>query len=580
MSRQRTWLGRGVLALLPFFLLAASEMAARLARNLCEFPIDVPLGLRFLQRIRVLDEGGEFVRDAAGHYLLSNHPEAGDWRREPSSGRFACTAGKPIGSLRIFCLGESTTFGVGYAPRCSYSRFLEARLSTLLSREDVEVVNTGVSGYDSACLPEVAEDVLLLGPDLLVVYAGHNELKDPNLVRVERPLAFATMRTLTTSGLWWLLGADLPPRERRRPERVTIESLIDAKARDRSLHYFADSLRRIAVMARRRDVPVLFCVPTSNLGAEGPYQSVLERGTETERNARRRRLLELSDRFEHRAIDPPLKDDDRPEFEAALAELDSMLAVDRGIALAHFLRGRLLWRLRRPQEAWEAFQRAAELDRLPIRAAPDHQKVVRRAAAESGTSAVDVDKWFRKQAKDEIPAADLFIDYCHPNLLGHWLIADAILDAIVSLGRIAPRSAFDFGNEPEEAFHFYCEMLEVSEGRSALLRVQNAVNQLNNARAETGEKRDRLLEISEQFADSALQMETRCAQAFLVKGLVAAVRGDRAGARSAFGEVNAIDGSVCAPYADLLSKDPQFSEWLKGVGAVVERHGIVLTEGE
>lgn len=84
-------------------------------------------------------------------------------------------ARKPPGTYRIFCLGASTTVGFPYMFNGSYSSLLRDRLITLFPDQRVEVVNVGITAVNSYTVADLARELMDYEPDLLIVYAGHNE---------------------------------------------------------------------------------------------------------------------------------------------------------------------------------------------------------------------------------------------------------------------------------------------------------------------------------------------------------------------------------------------------------------------
>ena len=84
---------------------------------------------------------------------------------------------KASGSLRVVCMGESSTYCTGIADdRDAYPARLHEALAAALPGRTIEVVNAGVGGYTSAenvlrCL----FDVVPLEPDLVVYYYTHND---------------------------------------------------------------------------------------------------------------------------------------------------------------------------------------------------------------------------------------------------------------------------------------------------------------------------------------------------------------------------------------------------------------------
>ena len=86
---------------------------------------------------------------------------------------------KPPGMVRIVAMGDSTTFGLSRAP-CTYPAALSRRLK-LTAPSPVEVVNAGVEGYSSLyLLHQMQERVAPLSPDVVLIYAGWNDLYSPD----------------------------------------------------------------------------------------------------------------------------------------------------------------------------------------------------------------------------------------------------------------------------------------------------------------------------------------------------------------------------------------------------------------
>ncbi len=85
---------------------------------------------------------------------------------------------KPAGTLRVCCLGDSCTFGLG-TPPLSYDRTYAARLEALLIERlgrAVEVLNFGCPGYSSFQGRQQLEKVVAAyHPDFVTAYFGIND---------------------------------------------------------------------------------------------------------------------------------------------------------------------------------------------------------------------------------------------------------------------------------------------------------------------------------------------------------------------------------------------------------------------
>ena len=76
---------------------------------------------------------------------------------------------------RVVFVGASTVQGFPHPRRLAAASFLQAMLADAWPEREVEVVNLGITSIASFAVAQVVEDALVLSPDLVVVYTGHNE---------------------------------------------------------------------------------------------------------------------------------------------------------------------------------------------------------------------------------------------------------------------------------------------------------------------------------------------------------------------------------------------------------------------
>jgi lysophospholipase L1-like esterase len=84
-------------------------------------------------------------------------------------------AHKTPGVLRIVCLGASTTVGWPGHPRAAYPTWLSAFLADAMPDRRVEVINAGVSGFDTRRVIDIAHEILQYEPDLVILQTGYND---------------------------------------------------------------------------------------------------------------------------------------------------------------------------------------------------------------------------------------------------------------------------------------------------------------------------------------------------------------------------------------------------------------------
>ncbi len=84
---------------------------------------------------------------------------------------------KPEGRVRIFALGESTTYGIFNKQDDTWPYLLEKQLRSTYPSSDLEVVNAGlVSATTAENLVRLLLRIMPLEPDILLVYHGYNDL--------------------------------------------------------------------------------------------------------------------------------------------------------------------------------------------------------------------------------------------------------------------------------------------------------------------------------------------------------------------------------------------------------------------
>lgn len=540
-------LPRLVLAGAPLLALVAAELLARKAGG-----THAPESY-----FRILEHDGRPVTDAAGKRLLACDPVMAQLAGRPDVGRRFFSAQRQPGSLRIFCLGASTTYGMGVAPQASFSRYLEARLRRLLDRDDVAVVNVGKTALDSHDYPPLAAELVRFDADLWVVYAGHNELKYPNLGRVQAPTGSWLLSWARRSALLRLF---LTSRDAEVPLPVVEKPFLTEAQRARARELFRSGLEAVLREARAVGIPVLFCVPASNVLDKGPRQTLLAGG---EAGAEMRAQLREAEQAMGDLVGQNLWRE----------RLEAMTVAHPEAALPFYLLGRVWLEAENVGRARAAFARSLELDALPERAPPDFQQVVREVAREAAAVAIEIPARFEHEARRGVAGDDLFVDYCHPNLWGHWLIADEILRSLRDSEVLVPASAYDAAREPgADRFAAYNAELGLSNTQSAEQRVQTVLGFLGQALSlpTAAPERARLLAVAAEALAAAERLDPELSSLHVARATLAAVQGRSGAARRAIERALAIDAQKTAAYAVLAAQQPAFRRLFNACGIAIE----------
>jgi lysophospholipase L1-like esterase len=87
---------------------------------------------------------------------------------------------KPVGTFRVVCLGESSTFGFHNADAETYPYLLHQLFESQPRAMKVEVINAGFPYYNSdSILSLVQSEILSYDPDLLTIYGAYNDAAWP-----------------------------------------------------------------------------------------------------------------------------------------------------------------------------------------------------------------------------------------------------------------------------------------------------------------------------------------------------------------------------------------------------------------
>ena len=356
---------------------------------------------------------------------------------------------KAPGTVRVFCLGGSTTYGHPYDDRTSFARWLREYLPAAEPQRTWEVINAGGISYASYRVAALMQELARYQPDLFIVYTGHNEFLEARTYgalaaqpRALRDLGARLSRTRTYAAVARVVQAVRPAAQPRQSLRAELPSEVDtmldhsigpeAYTRDDAGHsnvvaHFRFNLDRMVDIAGAAGARIIFVTPASSLRDCAPFKSEHRAGLSAAEQAHCARLLAQAeqDRAAGRLPD-------------ALANVDEALAKDDRYAEAHYVRGRVLDALHRYDAAKLALTRARDEDICPLRALTALEAAVRDVAVRRRKPLVDFVALVEQRSPQGIPGRDLFLDHVHPTPSGNGLLALALLDEMARLGLVHP----------------------------------------------------------------------------------------------------------------------------------------------
>lgn len=357
-------------------------------------------------------------------------------KRAPLPERFPAL--KSPGTYRVFVIGESAAMGE-HLSDFSFSRMLEELLGARYPGLRVEVINTGITAINSWVFRSFAVEVLRYEPDLLVVYAGNNEIIGPygpgTTFTAVRGRAWITLRLMAARlRLTQVLNgatrrlATLGRRDAHPPAWAGMEMLLShpLPAGDprvaAATGNFEANLRGMVEAAQARAVPVILCTLPVNLKDCAPFQSslspTLSSGQTEDWNRRYARGLECLERKQTAEA--------RAAFEQA-ARIDATHAeLLFRLAGCHAAAGE-------GDQAKRFFRAARDHDTLRFRITSDLNAAVVRCAAQGTRGLVglaDIEAAFAAAAPGGVTGSDLIYDHVHLTTAGHYRAALALLNTL------------------------------------------------------------------------------------------------------------------------------------------------------
>jgi lysophospholipase L1-like esterase len=332
-------------------------------------------------------------------------------------------------TFRVFVQGASTVVGFPFYRGGSFPRMLKHRLSLTFPDINIEVVNTGMTAVNSYTLLDLVDEIIEQKPDLVIIYAGHNEYygalgigstishgSHPAVVRLY--LMFKEFRffQLCENAYYAIVGSNTP----KPSERTT--TLMEVMAENQRIPYqseayfdgidqFNTNLRKILSKYNRNNIPVILSTVVSNERSIKPF--IGEGITDMDQ------------------LEEVLDQQPRPDANE-IAQYDAHAVYERGI---HYLENNDV-------AAKGYFHLAKELDLLRFRAPEKINEVIIELSDEYDVPLVNMKAVFETHSQHGIVGDDLMTEHVHPNIRGQFLMADAFYNKIKELNLLSDWSNY------------------------------------------------------------------------------------------------------------------------------------------
>ena len=377
-------------------------------------------------------------RDVARRYFASNQPPT------PNPDFFA--ADKAEGTFRIVVQGGSSAAGYPFYRGASFPQVLGTRLRLAFPDHEIEVVNTAMAAVNSFTLLDLADEVLAVEPDVVLIYAGHNEYYgalgaastesvggSPGLARLYLRLRSLRTVQLFRNGLASLQEARAERQRGERPSNTLMARMVGEQAVPvgsetfaAGLDQFRENLGLLLATYEEAGVPVYIGTLASNERDQRPFVTAHADGVDPE--------------AARADLDRAIAQIEGGDPEGGLAALRALVEADPLAADPAYVLGHALLARGDRDGAAAAFAEARDRDALRFRAPSAFNDAIRQLAAAHGARVVEVEAELRALAPDRLVGRRAMLEHLHPTLDGYAAMADAFFDALVADDRPGPNA--------------------------------------------------------------------------------------------------------------------------------------------
>lgn len=316
---------------------------------------------------------------------------------------------KPENGYRIFVLGGSTTAGFPYGNNLMFSRILWRKLQDTFPEKRIEVINTAMAAVNSYTMLDFTDEILEYEPDLILIYAGHNEFYGAlgvasfesigqsrwfikTYLKIVHLRLFRLLREFISKlkSIFKRDNANYPEDlTATLMERIVSEQVIplESELYEQGKKQFISNIEEILQIAAQANVPVVLSELVSNVGDQPPFRSV------------------KLDTF------PPAK-----QVYQQAQELEA--------------KGNY-------EEARKLYFRAKDLDALRFRATEDFNTIIHESVSKHKFPVVPMKRIFESHSSNGIIGNKLMLEHLHPNVDGNFLMAEGFYQMMREEGYIS-----------------------------------------------------------------------------------------------------------------------------------------------
>ena len=333
----------------------------------------------------------------------------------PSSNQNSFDVTKKVNAFRVFILGGSSAAGYPFIYNGDFGKYIKHRLEIEYPSEKIEVINIAMTAVNSYTLWDLFPGVLEQKPDLMLIYAGHNEYygalgvgsleslgKSPFIVHTALYLnkfkTFQLIRNILKGITGIFSGSNPADVNGTLMSRMAQNKLIklNSDVYYAGLRQYETNMNDILEMAKDKNVPVILGTVACNLKDQPPFVSTSTKGFPNANEV----------------------------FNNAKTFLD----------------------IGRITKADSLFRLAKDLDALRFRAPEALNQITSDLGKKFNYPVAEVDKKFDKASPEQITGNNLMTDHLHPTLSGYQLMGKIFYEKMEEV-KYLPKTQRNFLSE-------------------------------------------------------------------------------------------------------------------------------------
>lgn len=347
---------------------------------------------------------------------------------------------KPDNLYRIFVLGGSSAAGYPYMFNGRFSSMLKVLLEKHYPKKRFEMVNFAMPAVASYTLRDIALELGPHQPDLVLIYAGHNEFYGGLAVASAESLGrqrwlvnlFLSLRNYKTLNLVrdfmsWLRSGNGAQKDRGTlMERMVQEKEVpyNSELFHQATEIFQGNMEDIIAYFIAREIPVVVGSLVSNIRHQAPFTDVFSAGTN--QSSWQGNYQKALASFKAGDIDGSLK------------AINLCIQQDSLPASQYYLLGEIKEAIGDSAAAYDAFYLAKEYDGLRFRASEDLNEILYKFRDDEKVLLAPVKEAFEKYSPGRLIGKTLMLEHLHPTITGYALMAKAYATTILNAKLCGP----------------------------------------------------------------------------------------------------------------------------------------------